>query len=114
MPVSFQTVRKLALSLDKVEESTSYGTPAFKVGGKLFLRLHQDQESLIVRMNFDQRERLIAARPDTYYIIDHYKDYEWLLVRLSRVQQDELWDLIQVAWRSRAPKKRSSQRRTSD
>jgi len=33
--VTLDTVRKLALELPGVEESTAYGAPAFKVGGKL-------------------------------------------------------------------------------
>ena len=45
-PMTFESVRLIALALPKVEEATSYGTPAFKVAGKLFVRLHQDGESL--------------------------------------------------------------------
>ena len=41
-PAAFEAVRRIAVALDKVEEGTSYGTPAFKVGGKLFVRMHQD------------------------------------------------------------------------
>jgi hypothetical protein len=113
MSVTFETVRQLALSLDNVVEGTSYGTPAFKVGGKLFARLHQDGESLVLAMNSDQRESLMAANPDAFYVTDHYVGYEWILVHLARVKQDELWDLIQVAWRLRAPKKRAKKTRTS-
>ncbi len=70
--MTFEAVRKIALSLDNVEEGTSYGTPAFKVRGKLFARLHQDSESLVVRMDRDNRAELMTADPETYYITDHY------------------------------------------
>ena len=40
--MTFDDVRKIALALDHVEESTSYGTPAFKVRGKLVARLRED------------------------------------------------------------------------
>ncbi len=106
MVATLGTVRKIALSLEGVEEGSSYGTTAFRVKGKLFLRMHQDDESLIVRMGFDQREDLIAMDPDTYYITDHYKNYEWILVRLARVKVDTLRELIRIAWQSRVPKKR--------
>jgi hypothetical protein len=112
MPVPFDTFRQIALSLDNVEETTSYGTPAFKVGGVLFARLHQDLDSLVVRMDFDERAELMAADPDTYYITDHYLNYKWMLVRLARVHPDALRDLIRMAWRSAAAGKRGvSQRR---
>lgn len=106
MPVKFETVRRMALALDNVEEGTSYGTPAFKVRGALFLRLHQDLDALVVRVDFEQREEMMAADPETYYITDHYLNYPWILVRLARVHPDALRDLIRMAWRSAAESKR--------
>jgi hypothetical protein len=111
VPVAFEDVRRIALSLDNVEEGTSYRTPAFKVGGALFVRMHQDSESLVVRTDFEQREELMAADPETYYITDHYLNYEWILIRLSRVQPGALRDLIRMAWRLASTSKRRSFRR---
>jgi hypothetical protein len=98
-PPMFATVRKIALSLPKVEEVSSYGTPGFKANGELFARLHQDGESLVVKMDFEQRDALMAHDPNTYYITDHYLNYEWILVRLSRVDPDALRDLLRGACR---------------
>jgi hypothetical protein len=108
---AFEEVRRIALALDNVEEGTSYGTPAFKVGGELFVRMHQDGESLVVRTDFEQREELMAADPETYYITDHYLHYEWILIRLSCVQPDALRDLVRMAWRLASASKRRSSRR---
>jgi hypothetical protein len=110
VPKEFGEVRRIALALDNVEEGTSYGTPAFKVRGELFVRMHQDGESLVVRTDFEQREELMAAEPETYYITDHYLNYEWILIRLSRVQPDALRDLIRMAWRLASTSKRRSSR----
>jgi hypothetical protein len=49
---------------------------------------------------------MMAADPDTYYITDHYLNYEWVLVRLSRVHPDALRDLLRGAHRSAAAEKR--------
>jgi hypothetical protein len=111
--VTFENVRKIALSLDKAEEGTSYGTPAFKVGGNLFARLREDSESLVVRMDRDDREELIAADPETYYITDHYLNYPWILVRLSRVGPDAMRDLLRGAWRSAAAQKGRKRRKVT-
>src|ERR1035437_6402282 len=111
--MTFDAVRKIALALDRVEESTSYGTPAFKVRGKLVARLREDGETLVVGMDFDQRAELLAADPDTYYLTDHYRTYPWILVRLARVQADALRDLLGGAVRlvsARAPRARPSGR----
>jgi len=41
----------------------------------------------------------MAADPGTYYLTDHYVNYPVMLVRLSRVHQDALRDLLLMAWR---------------
>lgn len=110
MPVTFDAVRTMALALDDVAEGTSYGTPAFRVRGKLFVRLREDGDSLVVRMEPDQRDELIAADPDTYYITDHYLNYPWILVRLSRVHPDAMRDLLRGAAQLAASKGRTRQK----
>lgn len=97
--MTFDNVRKIALELDHVEEGTSYGTPAFKVRGKLVARLWEDGETLVVGMDFDQRAELLAADPDTYFLTDHYRNYPWILVRLPLVHTDALRDLLRGAVR---------------
>src|ERR1700683_4787590 len=116
MGLAFADVRKIALALEKVEESTSYGTPAFKIGGKLMASVREDGESLVVGTTFEEREEMMAADPETYYITDHYLKYPWVLVRLSRVAPDAMRDLLGRAWRlaaaskPRAPGRRQAKR----
>jgi hypothetical protein len=111
MAVTFAAVRKIALSLENVEEGMSYGTPGFRVGRALFLRFHQDGESLVVRTDFEQRAELLAADPAAYYITDHYLNYEWILVRVARAHADALRDLIRWAHKSAAAEKHRAPRR---
>jgi hypothetical protein len=98
--MTYDTVRKIALTFPHVEEGTSYGTPALKVKKKLFVRLKEDPDSIVLKMPFEQREALMAEEPETYYITEHYRNYEYMLVRLSRVSEDAIRDLLKVAYRS--------------
>src|SRR6201981_4035966 len=97
----FDTVRKIGLALSGVEESTAYGSPALKVHGKLLACVpsHRSAEpgSLVVRIDFDNRAKLLAAAPDVYYVTDHYLNYNAVLVRLSRVTPDVLRGLLGMA-----------------
>lgn len=97
--VTFDTVRDIAETLPDAEESTSYGTPAFKVKGKLFARFHQGGEALVVSVDFEQREEMMKTSPEKFYITDHYLNYPWVLVRMSSVTADELRDLLIGSWR---------------
>lgn len=99
MPATFDTVRKIAVTIDNAEESTSYGTPAFKVRGALFARQHNESDWLVVATTFEERDELMAADPETYFITDHYLKYPWVLVRMSRVHRDALGDLLRRAAR---------------
>jgi hypothetical protein len=102
-PVTFEAVREIARSLPGAIEGTSYGTPAFHVEKKLFVRMHQDGECLVVKIEFEQRAMRMHADPETFYITDHYLNYPWILVRLATVTLDDLRDLLQDAWRLSAP-----------
>lgn len=116
--VSFDTVREIGLALPGVEEGTTYGTPALKVRGKMFACIpsHKSAEpgSLAIRLDFEQRDELIAAEPETYYLKDHYVGYPCVLVRLARVRHDALQDLLLMAWRfvsATAAKRRAGRRK---
>jgi hypothetical protein len=56
-----------------------------------------EENSLVVRVGFDDRAELLAAAPDVYYLTDHYLGYTAVLVRLSRVTPDVLRDLLGMA-----------------
>jgi hypothetical protein len=104
--VTYDTVRRLALALPNVVESTSYGTPALKVKGKAFICLHRDLDKIVVKMPFERREELMAADPETYFITDHYRDYPWILVSLAKLHPDALPELLQTAYRAASPAKK--------
>jgi hypothetical protein len=99
----FDVVRTMGLALPEVEEGTAYGSPALNVRGKMFacLAIHRSAEpnTLVVRIDFDQRDELIAGEPKTYYLTDHYVSYPCVLVRLTRIPQDALRDLLLMGWR---------------
>jgi hypothetical protein len=103
--MTYEDVRRIALQLQGVEEGTSYGTPALKVKKQLFVRLREEGDVIVLKMPFDQREALMAEEPEKYYITDHYLKYEWVLVRLPKVGEEELRDLLKGAYRAALPKK---------
>ena len=102
--VTFEQVRLIAHTLPGVEDSTSYGTPALKVRGKLLARLHQSGECLVLRAALLDREILLQSDPRVFFITDHYRDYPWILVRFASVDPRALPELIERAWRLVAPK----------
>ena len=82
-PVTFDTVRQLGLALPGVEAGLSYGTPAPRVRGKLIARLREDGDSLVVKIDLDERALLMEADPQTFYTTEHYRNYPAMRVCLS-------------------------------
>jgi hypothetical protein len=101
---SFDEIREIALVLPGVADSTSYGTPALKVGGKLFARQHQSMDCVVLRIELLDREILMQSAPNAFFITDHYRDYPWILLRLGEVDKRVLPELIERAWRLVASK----------
>ena len=102
--VTFERCCELATALPGVVEESSYGTPALKVGKKLIARLKDDEETLVLRMDIVSRDLLMRAEPECFFLTDHYRDYPYVLVRLRKVRERQLSELLEDAWRLVAPK----------
>ena len=93
----------IADKLPGAELSTSYGTPAFKVNKKLFVRLKEDGKTLVVYTN--ERDKWMKKDPAVFFITDHYKNYPSLLIALDTVKKKDLEYLVHESWQIRAPKR---------
>ena len=102
-PATWETVQEIAHALPGAVEGTSYGTPAFHVRKKLFVRLHQSGESIVVMIDLAEREALMKLDPETCFITDHYLNYPAMLVRLATVRPKALRERIEESWRRAAP-----------
>ena len=113
---SFDDIRKVAHALPSVVDGTSYGTPALKVGGKLFARLHQSIDCVVLRLRIigpGDSDSVCAG-----YIL-HHRSLPGLSVDSSaprRGGKRVLPELIERAWRLVASKtliKKQDERRLS-
>lgn len=103
---AFERIAKLAAHLPEVERSTSYGTPSLKVCGKGFCRMKEKMEGvLVVMVPLGLKEALIEAEPDKYFETPHYAGWPAMLVRLDAVNDAELANRLECAWREKAPAK---------
>lgn len=103
--LTFDDVVAMCAKFPGTEESTSYGTRAIKVKGKLVIRLKEDGETIVLRTSLVVRDILLHDQPDVFFITDHYRDWPMVLVRLVFVKKRQLTQLIDAAWRENAPPK---------
>jgi hypothetical protein len=100
-------IRKLALGLGLpgVEETTSWGEPALKAHGKLWVWWSPSEDAPVFKVPIEEREILIEAEPETFFVTPHYNRSAMVLVRPEKL--DLAWakaNLVRV-WRSQAPKR---------
>ena len=103
---TWDEVVAIGLGYPGVEVGTSYGTPALRVKGKGMCRMRTDPDALVVRvLDLADREALRRGEPDVFFTTPHYDGYPYVLVRLEAIGRDQLGELIEDAWRIRAPKR---------
>jgi hypothetical protein len=104
---TWDDVVEIGQRFPEVEVGTSFGTPAMKVRNKgMICRLRTNPDALVMRvLDMADREALLKGRPDVYFSTPHYDGYPYVLVRLDVVDSVELAELIEDAWRLRAPKR---------
>lgn len=117
---SWDDVRRIALGLPETSERPAYGNTAWRVRDKLFvwerpLRQKEvdelgaaapDGPVLGARVeDLVAKEALLADEPDLYFTTAHFDGYPSVLVRLERIGEEDLRELIVEAWLARAPKR---------
>ncbi len=102
--VSAKAAKAMILALPGVEEGVSYGQPSFKLRGKFFTRLRDQETVLVLLMPIDERDVWMEIAPETYFVTDHYRGYPSVLVRLAAIEADALRARLEQSWRARATK----------
>jgi len=102
--MTWRQLCKLGRALPEVVEDLWYGTPALKVRKRAFSRLKENgQDVLFILESVEEQEALIDARPDLYFITDHYRGYGSVLARLAVLDVAECRVRLERGWRLKAP-----------
>lgn len=105
MNVTGEDVRAFVLSLPQTAERFAWGMPIFKVSGKLFLTLPEDETSMAVRCPILDRDELVLAEPGKFWIASHESGNPWVRVRLAALDdREELEAIVTDSWRQAAPR----------
>lgn len=97
-------VRALALALPETTEKEAWSMPTFRVAGKMFLTLPENETSMAVRCPKEERDELVLAEPDKFWIAGHEAAFAWVRVRLAAVDDaDELRAIVLDSWQQAAP-----------
>ena len=94
--VSEDDVRAVSLALPGTSERLSWSRPAW-FARTLFARMWDDS---VLTIKTDERDALLATQPGAFFIHPHHEQYASLvLVRLGRIDPEELRELIDESYR---------------
>ncbi|ADI04006.1 hypothetical protein SBI_00885 [Streptomyces bingchenggensis BCW-1] len=97
-------VRAIALSLPETTEKIAWSMPTFRVAGKMFATLPENETSMAVRCPKEERDELVLAEPEKFWIASHEASFAWVRVRLAALDDmDELRDILVDSWQQAAP-----------
>jgi hypothetical protein len=97
-------VRRICLSLPEAIEKPYAGLPGFRVKNKLFARIRERPDALVVwRPDISEKEALIASEPEKFFQIPHYEGHPAVLVHLEAIDVEELEELLTESWTINAP-----------
>jgi hypothetical protein len=97
--VTWSDIESFAVALGGVEPAVSYGEPSLKIGRALLARFRVSDNSVVLKsVNFDERDHLISAYPDIFFVEDHYLRHDIVLARLEHADLDDLAPYIRRTW----------------
>lgn len=113
--VDEDAARRIAMSLPEAEDRSSPDSLHFAVRGKNFAWSYQERvvdnqprrprlDVLAIRCAASEKDGLLASDPEKFFTTDHYRGFPAILVRLDKIDESELRELLTDGWRCQAPR----------
>jgi hypothetical protein len=103
--VTLDDVRALALTLPRTTEALVRGRVKFRVGRIVYLSFARDETLMGFAFPKEEREWLVGTEPDKF-LMPRPSDlrYNWVVVRLAAIDEEEMRGLVLDAWSMVVPK----------
>jgi predicted DNA-binding protein (MmcQ/YjbR family) len=112
--VSFDTVRKLALSFPEAEEMPHFEKASFRIKKKIFATLDAKNKRCVVKLSaVDQSVFCAYDKTIIYPIKGGWGKQGWTIIELKKVPKKLLMDALTTSYCEVAPEKLASLLRTA-
>jgi hypothetical protein len=103
---TIENVRAVARPLPRSYEVLVRDRVKFRVGQLVYLSFSRDEKIMGFAFPKEEREALINAEPEKFLMpITSDLRFNWVLVRLSAIGDEEMTELVWGAWRMVVPKR---------
>ena len=102
---TIDAVRELALSLPRSYEAIVRGRVKFRVGRIVYVAFSRDETLMGFGFPKEFRQALIDSEPEKFLMPPRADwRYNWVMVRLAAIDDDEMRHLVIDAWAMTVPK----------
>jgi hypothetical protein len=104
--VTVDDVRALAETLPRSYEVLVRDRVKFRVGQMVYVAFSRDEQTMGFGFAKEERAALVASEPDKF-LLPPESDlrFNWVVVRLAAIDEEEMRELVLGAWRMVVPKK---------
>jgi hypothetical protein len=105
---TIEDVRALASQLPRSYEALVRDSVRFRVGRLVYLAFSRDETLMGFAFPKEEREWLVGTEPEKF-LMPRPSDlrYNWVVVRLAAIDEDEMRDLVIEAWSMVVPRRLS-------
>ena len=104
--VTIEHVREIASGLPRSYEALVRDRVKFRVGRLVYLAFSRDETLMGFAFPKEEREALIASEPDKFLMPKPSDQrYNWVVVRLDAIDEEEMEEIVLEAWRMVVPKR---------
>jgi hypothetical protein len=107
---------KIALAIPGATEVLWFNKPAVFLHDQFLTKVHDKEEAMTLRVSsMEMRDMMLEAEPKLFYITDHYRNFPFVLARLSALTPKSLKDMLvgraaQLAENAAKPRKRKAKK----
>jgi len=104
--VTFEDVRRVAMSLPRTELHVIRGRVKFRIKQIVYVAMSADEATMGFGFPKEERAALIAAEPEKFFL-PRPSDlrFNWVEAHLAALNEDEMAELVTEAWRMCVPKR---------
>lgn len=109
--LSWERARAMALSLPGAEERDHFGSPSFRVKGKIFAQLSsrgKPNARALVKLSPADQAALTMSAPETFTAEPQWGRHGWTRVELATVEESMFLSLLSQSWKQVAPKRNAA------
>jgi hypothetical protein len=104
--VTIDDVRGFARTLPRTEEALVRDRVKFRVGRIVYVAFSRDESLMGFGFPKEERVALVESQPEKFLMPDRSDlRYNWVVVRLAAIDQNEMRELVADAWRMVVPKR---------